>query len=1069
MKRILVAFLAIFLLPSSTLAFFDSIRNYPVVDQGMILGDSNINPLDQFTSTTGPAITQRTYGKAIKITGLDDGCLSLSSSILTSSGSACGSGGGGGTTFSTTSADYWKTQRNFFSTTSTDYWLTQQVLSQFSTTSADYWKTVRNFFSTTSADYWLTTKTVATANGGTGQSSYSVGDTLYASGATTLSKLTIGNSGDVLTVNGGIPVWLPPSGGSGGSWATTSEAFFWSQNRDWNVTGSPKYLAPTTTIGLLVVASSTISSLTSNFGTTTYATSTNSFATIASSTNLYSTYASTSLATVSSTLFTPFIQNAGNVVVQAQSGSAGFLTMSSGTIASWFNGTFRVDATTASTNSNNGALVVLGGAGIAGSVNIAGNASTTQLTATNSTYLATLGGNVGIASTSPWALLSVNPNGISGPAFAIGSSTNTYMVVGNNGHTTFGTTTNNAILSVYGAPSTSFTDPSTYPFSIIPNKNAVQGDYLMYIGNGPTSGLAGGLGIASNVTSGIGMFDRDGIFRFNAARGGAVISSANYSNCCSAASADVALKIVPFAHSTLGGALGENQTLIIGTSTTAGGAVGYRLAGNYANQRFTTIGQPQITATTTFGITNNAATAYIIGAPSALGSATLGTSTALLIESGTSTNAGVTTAYGLYVASPYGAVNNYTASFMGGNVGIKTARPQTALDTLGTASSTDLFVAGNSTTTNATSTNFFATTASTTNLYSASVLIGTSSQSQSSLLSIQGNIFSSGTVYANNFYDTSFGGSSCIGETNGLLNTSNCVSSIASSGGTITVSSPTGAVNIDLPSISAGVLGTPITGTPSRQATSTLYGTGIGGQVLGWSNVTGGIAWIATSSSAGGGGSQTPYTSNHDAAGFNILNGGEFIGTSTIATSTVAASSTSATGAVMTGSATCPFSINGNCYPYNISTTSSITLATTTVRFPAMNGQVNFYFHATSSSSGGERCVVLNDDTSASYTWNWKRTDENNGGSSAGSNSQCASIDNSPGNAGEVYIWGTIYDIPGDYKRGFFMMEDSDNQNGVTNFVFKKTAPITSISVVAGRTNSTVKWAVNTVLRVTGL
>jgi hypothetical protein len=65
------------------------------------------------------------------------------------------------------------------------------------------------------------------ANGGTGQSSYATGDTLYASGATTLSKLTIGTTGQVLTVTGGIPAWgtaatgIPSQTGNAGKYLTT--------------------------------------------------------------------------------------------------------------------------------------------------------------------------------------------------------------------------------------------------------------------------------------------------------------------------------------------------------------------------------------------------------------------------------------------------------------------------------------------------------------------------------------------------------------------------------------------------------------------------------------------------------------------------------------------------------------------------------------------------------------------------------------------------------------------------------------------------------------------------------
>ncbi|MBI5457512.1 hypothetical protein HY971_02180, partial [Candidatus Kaiserbacteria bacterium] len=58
-------------------------------------------------------------------------------------------------------------------------------------------------------------------------------------------------------------------------------------------------------------------------------------------------------------------------------------------------------------------------------------ASSTAITSSGSGYFATSGGSVGVGTTSPWGLLSVNPSGISGPAFAIGSSTMTQFVVTN--------------------------------------------------------------------------------------------------------------------------------------------------------------------------------------------------------------------------------------------------------------------------------------------------------------------------------------------------------------------------------------------------------------------------------------------------------------------------------------------------------------------------------------------------------------------------------------------------------------------------------------------------------------
>ena len=56
--------------------------------------------------------------------------------------------------------------------------------------------------------------TLIAVNGGTGQSSYVVGDVLYASSTTALSKLTIGTTGQVLTVTAGIPSWATPTTGT---------------------------------------------------------------------------------------------------------------------------------------------------------------------------------------------------------------------------------------------------------------------------------------------------------------------------------------------------------------------------------------------------------------------------------------------------------------------------------------------------------------------------------------------------------------------------------------------------------------------------------------------------------------------------------------------------------------------------------------------------------------------------------------------------------------------------------------------------------------------------------------
>ena len=53
--------------------------------------------------------------------------------------------------------------------------------------------------------------------GGTGQTTYTTGDLLYASATNTLSKLTAGTNGYVLTLSGGVPTWAASGGGGSGT------------------------------------------------------------------------------------------------------------------------------------------------------------------------------------------------------------------------------------------------------------------------------------------------------------------------------------------------------------------------------------------------------------------------------------------------------------------------------------------------------------------------------------------------------------------------------------------------------------------------------------------------------------------------------------------------------------------------------------------------------------------------------------------------------------------------------------------------------------------------------------
>lgn len=83
------------------------------------------------------------------------------------------------------------------------------------------------------------TGTLPIVNGGTSQSTYATGDMLYASASNTLSKRTVGTTGQVLTVAAGVPTWsdavtgLPSQTGNAGKYLTTDGT-----NPSWASTGA---------------------------------------------------------------------------------------------------------------------------------------------------------------------------------------------------------------------------------------------------------------------------------------------------------------------------------------------------------------------------------------------------------------------------------------------------------------------------------------------------------------------------------------------------------------------------------------------------------------------------------------------------------------------------------------------------------------------------------------------------------------------------------------------------------------------------------------------------------------
>jgi hypothetical protein len=69
-------------------------------------------------------------------------------------------------------------------------------------------------FSATSYSGAWAGSTIGATYGGTGQSLYAVGDILYASTTTALSKLSVGSNGQVLTLAAGVPTWSAGSSGT---------------------------------------------------------------------------------------------------------------------------------------------------------------------------------------------------------------------------------------------------------------------------------------------------------------------------------------------------------------------------------------------------------------------------------------------------------------------------------------------------------------------------------------------------------------------------------------------------------------------------------------------------------------------------------------------------------------------------------------------------------------------------------------------------------------------------------------------------------------------------------------
>jgi endosialidase-like protein len=365
--------------------------------------------------------------------------------------------------FSTTSADYFASQRNFFATTSASYFAdastsipktyttnsftATQTFTNASTTniSSSYASSTSGFFGSLSVGSLsgfvkaiagvLTTALVdlasnvtgilAVGNGGTGWASLAAGAVPYGNGDSAIATTTVGLPGQVLALLNGVPAWTSTTTFSGGLafsngtvslnssfdkgffFSTTSADAFAAQRNFFSTTSADAFVAQrnffsTTSTDFWKTQNSFFSTTSAS-----YFLAQNTGASFSSTSAIYFTDASTTIPKAySSNTFSGSNIFSGSLTfgslsgpLDARAGVVGATT----SIGVLYGGTGATTLT--GLLQGNGTSAITAVTGTAGQFPYFNGAST--LNATSSIFLAT-SGNVGIGTTTPWQLLSVN-------------------------------------------------------------------------------------------------------------------------------------------------------------------------------------------------------------------------------------------------------------------------------------------------------------------------------------------------------------------------------------------------------------------------------------------------------------------------------------------------------------------------------------------------------------------------------------------------------------------------------------------------------------------------------------